>query len=55
MEITVNWGAISLLSVIVFLIGWFFFGLLTAIVLAIIVMILLGIIKIGPGKKTNNR
>jgi hypothetical protein len=32
-------------SVIAFIIGWFLFGLLGAVVLAIIVMILLGIIK----------
>ena len=55
MAITVNWGAISLLSVIAFVIGWFLFGLLAAIVLAIIVMVLLGIIKFKPEKKSNTR
>lgn len=53
MAITINWGAISLVSVIAFLIGWFLFGLLTAIVIAIVVMILLGIIKFKPEKKLN--
>ena len=33
-------------SVIAFLIGWFIFGLLGAIVLAIIVLLLMGVIKI---------
>ena len=32
-------------AVIAFLIGWFIFGLLGAVILAIIVMILLGIMK----------
>jgi hypothetical protein len=52
MAITVNWGAISLVSVIAFVIGWFLFGLLAAIVLAIIVMVLMGIIKFGPENKS---
>ena len=51
MAITVNWGAISLVSVIAFVIGWFLFGLLAAIVLAIIVMVLMGIIKFVPEKE----
>jgi len=46
MAITVNWGAIGLGSVIAFVIGWFIFGLLGAVVLAIIVMVLMGIVKI---------
>ena len=45
MAINVNWGAIGVGSVIAFIIGWFLFGLLGAVVLAIVVMILLGIIK----------
>jgi hypothetical protein len=45
MAIDVNWGAIGLVSVIAFLIGWFIFGLLGAVILAIIVMVLMGIIK----------
>jgi len=43
--VTVNWGAMGLGSVIAFVIGWFIFGLLGAVVLAIIVMVLMGIIK----------
>jgi hypothetical protein len=46
MAITVNWGAMGLGSVIAFVIGWFIFGLLGAVVLAIIVMVLMRIIKI---------
>ncbi len=45
MAIEVNWGALGLSSVIAFLIGWYIFGLLGAVILAIIVMIILGIIK----------
>jgi hypothetical protein len=44
--IKVEWTHITILSVIAFLVGWWIFGLLGAIVLAIIVMVLMGIIKI---------
>ena len=46
MAIKVNWGSITIFSIIAFVAGWFIFGLLGAIVLAIIVMVLMGIIKI---------
>jgi hypothetical protein len=46
MAVTVNWGAMGLGSVIAFIIGWFIFGLLGAVVLAIVVMVLMGIIKV---------
>jgi len=45
MAVSVNWGAMGLGAVIAFLVGWFIFGLLGAIILAIIVMIVMGIIK----------
>ena len=45
MAVSVNWGAMGLGAIIAFLIGWFIFGLLGAVILAIIVMVLLGIIK----------
>jgi hypothetical protein len=45
-NIKVEWPHITILSVIAFVAGWFIFGLLGAIVLAIIVMVLMGIIKI---------
>jgi hypothetical protein len=46
MGITVEWSHITILSVIAFVVGWLIFGLLGAVVLAIIVMVLMGIIKI---------
>ena len=46
MAVTVNWGAMGLGSVVAFVIGWFIFGLLGAVVLAIVVMVLMGIIKV---------
>ena len=45
MAITMNWGAIGIGSVIAFLIGWFIFGLLGAVILAIIVLVVFGILK----------
>jgi hypothetical protein len=44
--IKVEWTHITILSVIAFVVGWFIFGLLGAIALAIIVMVLMGIIKV---------
>jgi len=46
MAIKVEWTHITIFSVIAFVAGWLIFGLLGAIVLAIIVMVLMGIIKI---------
>jgi multidrug transporter EmrE-like cation transporter len=46
MPITVEWSHIGLGSVIAFLIGWFIFGPLGAIAIAIVVLILMGVIKI---------
>jgi hypothetical protein len=43
--VSVNWGAMGLGAVIAFLIGWFIFGLLGAVILAIIAMAVLGIMK----------
>jgi hypothetical protein len=45
MAVSVNWGALGLGAIIAFLIGWFIFGLLGAVILAIIVMIVMRIIK----------
>ncbi|MFW5903962.1 MAG: hypothetical protein ACOC53_04965 [Candidatus Saliniplasma sp.] len=42
MAVSMNWSSISIFSVIAFLIGWYLFGLLWAIVIAIIVLILTG-------------
>ena len=46
MAITMNWGAIGLGSVVAFVIGWLLFGLLGAVVLAIVVLLLMGILKV---------
>jgi hypothetical protein len=43
--ITMNWGALGLGSVVAFIIGWIIFGLLGAVVLAIIVLVLMGILR----------
>jgi multidrug transporter EmrE-like cation transporter len=45
-SITVQWSHIGLGSVVAFLIGWFIFGPLGAIAIAIVVLILMGVIKI---------
>jgi hypothetical protein len=45
-NIKVEWTHITILSVIAFLAGWLIFGLLEAIIIAIIVMVLTGIIKV---------
>lgn len=43
--VEVNWAAMGIGAVIAFLIGWFLFGLLGAVILAIIAMVVLGIMK----------
>jgi hypothetical protein len=46
MAVTMEWSHIGVGSVIAFLIGWFVFGLLGAIIIAIVVLLLMGILKI---------
>ncbi len=46
MAITMNWGAIGIGAVIAFLVGWLIFGLLGAVILAIIVLLAMGILRI---------
>jgi hypothetical protein len=46
MGVTVNWSRMGIGSVLAFLVGWFLFGLLGAVILAIVVMLLMGIIKV---------
>ncbi len=46
MAISMNWGAIGLGGVVAFIIGWFLFGLLGAVILAIIVLLITGILQI---------
>ena len=50
MAITVQWSHIGLGSVVAFLIGWYLFGPLWAIIIAIVVLVLMGVIKIGPSR-----
>jgi len=45
-KIKIEWTHITILSVIAFVVGGFIFGLLGAIVLAVIVMVLMGIIRV---------
>jgi len=45
-KITMDWSKITIVSLIAFLIGWFLFGLFGAVILAIIVLVLMGIMKI---------
>ena len=47
MAITMNWGAVGLGGVVAFIIGWLIFGLLGAVVLAIIVLLAMGILRIS--------
>ena len=44
MAVVVNWASLGIVSVLAFLIGWFLFGLLGAVIIAILVMVLMGII-----------
>jgi len=46
MAISMNWGAIGIAAIIAFLIGWFLFGLFWAVILALVVLLLTGILKI---------
>ena len=46
MPVTVEWSHISVVSLIAFLAGWWIFGLLGAIVIAVVVLLLMGVIKI---------
>ena len=45
MAISMNWGAIGLGGVVAFIIGWFLFGLLGAVILAIVVLLITGILQ----------
>jgi len=46
MAVTVQWSHIGLGSVVAFLIGWFLLGLLGAVVIAVVVLVLMGVIKL---------
>jgi high-affinity Fe2+/Pb2+ permease len=44
MAINMNWGALGIGAVVAFVIGWLIFDLLGAIILAIVVCALMGIL-----------
>jgi len=46
MPITVQWSHIGVGAVVAFLVGWLVFGLLGAVIIAIIVLLLMGVIKV---------
>ena len=46
MAITVHWSRLGLGSIVGFLVGWYIFGLFGAVLLAIVVMLAMGIIKV---------
>ena len=46
MELIMQWGSITLLSIVAFLIGWYLFGLLGAIILAVLVCVAMGILTV---------
>jgi len=45
-SISMDWSKISLLSVIAFLVGWFVFGLLAAVIITLVVLVLMGTLRI---------
>ena len=46
-KITMDWSKISVVSVLAFLVGWLVFGLLGAVIVAIIVLVMMGIMKVN--------
>ena len=44
-KLTMDWSRITVVSLIAFLVGWMLFGLFGAVVLAIIVLALMGILR----------
>lgn len=44
-SISMDWSKISIFSVVAFLVGWYFLGLLWAVILAIVVLLLTGTLK----------
>ncbi|MBN2518488.1 MAG: hypothetical protein JXB14_06570 [Candidatus Altiarchaeota archaeon] len=46
MSITMKWGQLTLGSVLAFAVGWFLFGLLGAIALAVVVCLVMGILVV---------
>ncbi|MBN2102249.1 MAG: hypothetical protein JW716_05260 [Candidatus Aenigmarchaeota archaeon] len=44
--VSMDWSRITVVSVLAFLGGWLLFGLLGAVIIAIVVLVLMGIIKV---------
>ena len=42
-----NWGAIGIIGVIAFLIGWYVLGLTSAVILALVIVVLMSVMRIG--------
>jgi hypothetical protein len=56
-SLAMDWSKISLLSIVAFLIGWYIFGLLAAVVITLVVLVLMGTLRIKSGndqKKPSN-
>jgi hypothetical protein len=55
MAVGLNWGAIGIVAVIAFLAGWYFIGLLAAVILALVIVVLMSVLRIvwvrSPAKK----
>jgi hypothetical protein len=47
MAMKMNWGAIGIVGVIAFLFGWYVLGLLGAVIVALVVVVLMSIVRIG--------
>jgi hypothetical protein len=47
MVMGINWGAIGIVGVILFLIGWYFIGILAAVIIVLIVVVLMSILRIS--------
>lgn len=46
-SLSMDWSKISLLSVVSFLVGWYIFGLLGAVVITLVVLLLMGTLRIS--------
>ena len=46
-----NWGAMGIVGVMAFLIGWYVLGLIAAVILAVVVVVLMSVMRIGWRRK----
>jgi hypothetical protein len=55
MAVKLNWGAVGIIAVIAFIAGWYFVGLLSAVLLALVIVVFMSILRIvwarSPQKK----